>query len=272
MGGAGTRTAGLAFGGYEGSTSQYATISHEYTTIPWRYVQAAVSTNALALVHIFKAEAQGGEESFAFRHNYRETLGKAIILTTSAGYEYLSVTAATVNTGTNSSPISPTITPSTSGSNVVIAGVAVSGDSSPITEDTDLTDLYEVQSSASAASVGMYIGKQEDVVGASGTYTHTIASSDDWVGFTLYVNQLEDTGFAVTDVDLDETITNGQTGVIISITGTVPASGKKVFIVQGANSVEQTVTAENASSATITVSYGGVLTGGAATLYVRKPL
>jgi hypothetical protein len=76
----------------------------------------------------------------------------------------------------------------------------------------------------------------------------------------------------VTDVDLDETITDGQTGVIITITGTVAATGKKVFITQGANSVEQTVTAETASSVTITVSYGGILSGGAATLYVRNPL
>lgn len=93
----------------------------------------------------------------------------------------------------------------------------------------------------------------------------------DPISFTVVIGPAG-AGFSVTDVDLDETVTDGQTGVVIALTGTVAATGKKVFITQGANSVEQTVTAENSSSATITVSYGGVLTAGAATLSVRNPL
>ena len=76
----------------------------------------------------------------------------------------------------------------------------------------------------------------------------------------------------VADVDTDESIYDGQTGVIVAITGTVEATGKKVWISQGGNWVEQTVTAEDSSSATITVTYGGVLSAGAATLCVRNPL
>lgn len=92
------------------------------------------------------------------------------------------------------------------------------------------------------------------------------STSTGWLDFS------RDSGFSVTDVDLDEDITSGQTGVIIQVAGKVAASGKRVFITQGANRVEQTVTAENAFSITITVTYGGLLTAGAATLSVLNPL
>jgi hypothetical protein len=80
------------------------------------------------------------------------------------------------------------------------------------------------------------------------------------------------TGWSITNIDLDNNVFDGQEGVIIAIAGTVAASGKKVWIKQGPDWVEQTVTAEDASSATITVDYGGVLNEGTATLYVRNPL
>ena len=79
-------------------------------------------------------------------------------------------------------------------------------------------------------------------------------------------------GWSIANVDLDDTITNGQTGVVVTITGTVAASGKKVWISDGTNWVEQTVTGETSTTITITVTYGGVLSAGAATLYVRNPL
>ena len=79
-------------------------------------------------------------------------------------------------------------------------------------------------------------------------------------------------GWSITDVDLDESVYDGQTGVVITLSGTVSATGKTVWIAQGANWVEQTVTAQDGSSITITVTYGGVLSAGAATLYVRNPL
>jgi len=79
-------------------------------------------------------------------------------------------------------------------------------------------------------------------------------------------------GWSVTDVDGDESIVDAQTGVVISITGTVAVAGKTVWIEQGGNWVEQSVTAQDASSATITVTYGGSLVAGAATLHVRNPL
>jgi hypothetical protein len=78
-------------------------------------------------------------------------------------------------------------------------------------------------------------------------------------------------GWSVTDVDLDEDIFDGQTGVIIALSGTVSATGKKVFLEQGGTYVEQTVTGETDSTATITVDFGG-LSLGAATLCVRNPL
>ena len=87
---------------------------------------------------------------------------------------------------------------------------------------------------------------------------------------TLTVNN--GSGWSVVDIDLDDSVYDGQTGVVIHLSGTVAASGKKVFIGQGVNKVEQTVTAEDSSTVTITVSYGGVLSSGAATLYVRNPL
>lgn len=78
--------------------------------------------------------------------------------------------------------------------------------------------------------------------------------------------------WTVTDVDLDETIADGQAGVIVTITGTVSATSKTVWLNQGVDWVEQTVTAQDATTITITVTYGGLLSTGAATLYVRNPL
>jgi hypothetical protein len=77
--------------------------------------------------------------------------------------------------------------------------------------------------------------------------------------------------WSVTDVDLDESIFDGQTGVIVTTVGTVAASGKRVWLEQGGNWQEQTHTGESAQTITITVVYG-ILTAGAATLYVRNPL
>jgi hypothetical protein len=81
-----------------------------------------------------------------------------------------------------------------------------------------------------------------------------------------------DAAWSITNVDLDDSIADGQTGVIVAISGTVSATGKKVWLKQGTDWVEQDVTAQDSSSATITVDYGGVLSAGAATLYVRNPL
>lgn len=78
--------------------------------------------------------------------------------------------------------------------------------------------------------------------------------------------------FSIADVDLDESIYDGQTGVVVTITGTVAATGKKCWITQGANTVEQTVTGQTATTVTITVDYGGVLAPGAATLKIGNPL
>jgi len=131
---------------------------------------------------------------------------------------------------------------------------------------------------AASGGVTVVLSGQAATVGR-GTITVSAAAAVDVTGQAVTAGQGISTvsagagaGFTVTDVDLDETITEGQTGVVITITGTVAATGKKVFIMQGANSVEQTVTAENTSSATITVTYGGLLTSGAATLSVRNPL
>ena len=79
-------------------------------------------------------------------------------------------------------------------------------------------------------------------------------------------------GWSIANVDLDDSIYDGQTGVIVAISGTVSATGKSIWLNQGTDWVEQTVTAEDATSATITINYGGVLSAGAATLYVRDPL
>jgi len=79
-------------------------------------------------------------------------------------------------------------------------------------------------------------------------------------------------GWSITDVDLDESIQDGQTGVVVTISSPIAATGKKVWLEQGGTWVEQTVTAETTTTATITVTYGGVLSPGAATLYVRNPL
>ena len=79
-------------------------------------------------------------------------------------------------------------------------------------------------------------------------------------------------GFIVTDVDGDESVFDGQTGVVVSLAGEgISATGKRVFIHDGATWVEQTVTGEDASSVTITVSFGG-LSEGAATLCVWDPV
>jgi len=79
-------------------------------------------------------------------------------------------------------------------------------------------------------------------------------------------------GWSISNVDLDDSIFDGQTGVVVTISSAIAASGKKVWLSDGTNWVEQTVTGETTTTATITVTYGGVLSAGAATLYVRNPL
>lgn len=76
--------------------------------------------------------------------------------------------------------------------------------------------------------------------------------------------------WSIIDVDGDETISDGQTGVVITIDRPVSGSGKKVFLTQGATSVEQTVTGETTTTVTITVVQGS-LSLGAATLEVWNP-
>jgi hypothetical protein len=78
-------------------------------------------------------------------------------------------------------------------------------------------------------------------------------------------------GWSVTDVDLDEDIFDGQTGVVVTMSSAISATGKKVFLEQGGTYVEQTVTGETTTTVTITVDFGG-LSLGAATLCVRNPL
>ena len=77
--------------------------------------------------------------------------------------------------------------------------------------------------------------------------------------------------WTIVDVDTDEDIFDGQTGVIVTVTNGA-ASGKRIFLAQGANWVEQTVTGETTTTATITVTFGGVLSAGAATLHGWNPL
>ena len=62
--------------------------------------------------------------------------------------------------------------------------------------------------------------------------------------------------FTITSVDLDDDIYEGQTGVIAYLDGSPPATGKKVLLRRGGVSVEQTVTAEDATTVTFTVSLG----------------
>ena len=120
----------------------------------------------------------------------------------------------------------------------------------------------------SLSGTGAVIGGGSDL---SGTFTDDIANAtrSSWdIGAYEYIAP----GWSITNVDLDDTIVDAQTGVVVAISGTVSATGKTVWLKQGANWVEQTVTAQDASSVTITVTYGGVLSAGAATLYVRNPL
>lgn len=79
-------------------------------------------------------------------------------------------------------------------------------------------------------------------------------------------------GLIITDVDGDETIANGQTGVVATLSGPWAASGKRVWLDQSGNRVEQSVTGETTSSVTFNVTFGGVLVPGAATLYVANPM
>jgi hypothetical protein len=75
----------------------------------------------------------------------------------------------------------------------------------------------------------------------------------------------------VSDVDGDESIEDGQTGVVVTCTGTVAATGKRVWLEQGGNWQEQIHTGESSQTITVTIDYG-ILTSGAANLFVRNPL
>lgn len=79
---------------------------------------------------------------------------------------------------------------------------------------------------------------------------------------------------AIQSVDSDDTIYDGQTNVVIlpQSPSTFAASGNRVKIVQGGVTVIQTVTAESASSITITANLTGMTVPGSATLYVGKPV
>ena len=101
---------------------------------------------------------------------------------------------------------------------------------------------------------------------------HALLADDLRTATQLSKPTAAETGWSITDVDTDESIENGQVGVVVTINGTVAASGKKVWLEQGGTFEEQTnITGETAQTITFTVNYGA-LVAGAANLYVRNPL
>jgi len=144
---------------------------------------------------------------------------------------------------------------------VVLAGQGITSSEGSVTVRVDATAILAGQEVASAEGGLTVRGDALAILSGQGITSSEGAITVDAGG-----------GWSVTDVDGDESIVDAQTGVVISITGTVAVAGKTVWIEQGGNWVEQSVTAQDASSATITVTYGGSLVAGAATLHVRNPL
>lgn len=77
--------------------------------------------------------------------------------------------------------------------------------------------------------------------------------------------------FSIIDVDGDDTILDGQQNVVITLSGDVAASGKRVFLSQPGSTVEQEVVNENATSITFNCSFGGVLSSGPCNIRVSRP-
>src|SRR5574343_696925 len=109
-----------------------------------------------------------------------------------------------------------------------------------------------------AARMGIATFSDKDVTTESTIFT-------DWM--------LDGSGaFALLSLDGDNAVQHGQSAVILPAAGqSFAASGNKARIRQGGTLVDQTITAEGASSITITVDLTGMTVPGSATLEVGKP-
>jgi len=212
--------------------------------------------------------------SFSINRRWAAAIAEYSGIATSSPLEITNENESNIS-ATTSTTTTGSVTPSTSGAAIAIyaATQEASWQTTDITIDSSFTKRVISGNTGTSFRASCAIADLDlsSTSAQNPTWTNAVSINGSYAAIAAFA-EAGGGSFAVTDVDLDETIADGQTGVVVTITGTVSATGKKVFITQGANSVEQTVTAQDASSATITVSYGGVLTAGAATLSVRNPL
>lgn len=142
---------------------------------------------------------------------------------------------------------------------------------STVTDGNDRHLVYSWQNTRPLVASASLV--QTTAAQVTGSWSTSIGTGDGeaMLAFAVALAPAVASEFGITDVDGDDTINSGQEGVVVNLTGDISATGKRVQLISGATIVEQTVTAENSTSATFTVDYGG-LSPGAATLRVLDPL
>jgi hypothetical protein len=123
LGGAGTQAAAVSFGGNSSKTT-----TENYGSA-WTFIQGTDGTAVRS--EIWKKESDGTETTESWTHSLTEAVGIPVTLLAADTHDYATVTVATANTGTSTTPQAPTITPGQADSNTVIAGFGTEGDSTP---------------------------------------------------------------------------------------------------------------------------------------------
>ena len=135
-------------------------------------------------VHEYDCQAYKITQVYTWNTDSEEAVINVIEL---SGADYTTISAATLNVGTDAAPISNALTVAVADS-VVFAGFGVDGDSTPLVLDAGLTSLSNLQSSFGAGSAGQAVGWELfPSTGSTGTFTHSMASADQWTGFAVMI-------------------------------------------------------------------------------------
>lgn len=161
----------------------------------WVLVGGIESANNMYL-EIWKREADGTEASVIWTGDSEDYVADIVELDGTV-YDYTTITLATLSAGVDAVPISPTITPPTDGS-MVLVGFGADDDDTPYSLDAQLTTLTAANGHISTTgngtcgqAFGYFI---QGTAGATGTFTHSQAASEEWVAWTLYIEPLAATG------------------------------------------------------------------------------
>lgn len=155
----------------------------------WIQIIGLESNNAMYL-EVYKKQATASEPaSYTFTGDSEKYIATIMELGAS---DYSTIAVSVSNVGSDSTPISPTITPATDYS-IVISGFGSDGYDPTISLDGQLTEVVNTfagtsDSSATSMAIGYLV---QSSAGSTGTFTHSLSSSEQWVAFTITVEQGE---------------------------------------------------------------------------------